>query len=198
MEHPALQAAIWPDCPVSFDTNGLALILLTSGCRRQDARIQARVVLKEILGRLSPGAELVETPGGPTLAGSNITISLSYATDKVLIGLSCRHALGVDIVAIDHFPEIEALSRLYLPEAACLCVLVATPELRGSIFAKQWAQTEACCKALDLPLSEINAVRERAYAECELPPCRQINDYRIAVALVARKVAFRDPAWQTC
>jgi hypothetical protein len=43
---------------------------------------------------------------------------------------------------------------------------------------------EACCKALGLPLAEIDEQRECAYVRCELPECAESADYRIAVALL--------------
>jgi phosphopantetheinyl transferase len=181
MKLPPLKALIWPECPAGFDQNGLALVLLTlpAGTLRAAARSQARAVLRELAVRLLPGApvELVESPRGPQLQGSDIRISLSYAGDKVLIGLSKRHALGVDIVQIDNIPEIGALSGLYLPDsaAATLC---------DENFALSWAQMEACCKALGLPLAEIDPQREKAYATCDLPDCEQIAGYRMAAAVL--------------
>lgn len=180
MKLPPLKALIWPESPAGFDQNGLALVLLTlpAGTRRAAARSQARVVLRELAGRLLPSApiELVETPRGPQLQGSDIRISLSYAGNKVLIGLSQLHALGVDIVQVDNIPEIGALSGLYLPNSA------AAP-LCDENFALRWAEVEACCKALGLPLAEMNEEREKAYAACDLLDCEQIAGYRMAAAI---------------
>lgn len=129
---------------------------------------------------------LVEASNGPLLTGADrdIRVSLSYAGDKVLIGLSCGRALGVDIVQIDRIAETRALSRLYLPQSACATVLEAAPDLTDQSFASGWAQMEACCKALSLPLAEIDEEREKAYANCELVDCEQIIGYRMAVAII--------------
>jgi len=135
-----------------------------------------------------PGApvELVEGQHGPMLAGAagDIRISLSYAGDKVLIGLSCTQTIGVDIVQIDRIAETLALSRLYLPAIACATVFEAAPDVKDANFALGWAQLEACCKALGLPLAEIDKKREMAYANCELVDCKQISGYRMAVAIL--------------
>jgi hypothetical protein len=169
---------IWPECPSKPDEHGLALVLLTlpAGMHRSDARSHARAVLKEITDRLSPGAGLVETPTGPQIANPDFRISLSYAGDKVLIGISEGRNLGVDIVKIERIPEIEMLSRLYLPEATGTALSCAD-------FALRWAQMEACCKASGLPLAEINEEREKAYAACDLFDCEQIGGYRMAIAV---------------
>lgn len=168
---------IWPKCPGSFDHNGLALILLNlpADTSRADARELARDVLKKAAFFLLPDQhiELLETPHGPRLSPSCLHVSLSYAGDKTLIGICCERAIGVDIVRIEKFPEIETLSRLYLPE-------IATSD---ADFALAWARVEACCKALNLPLAEIDETRIRAYASCILPDCEQIDDYRMAIAL---------------
>lgn len=185
-----LKPLIWPEHPTGFDLNGLALVILTlpAGTQRTDARRLAREVFRELTGSLLPGApvELVESPHGPTLTGPacHIRISLSYAGDKVLIGLSCTDAIGVDIVQIDRIAETLALSRLYLPEIACAAILEASPDVRDENFALRWAEVEACCKALCLPLSEIDEKRQLAYANCELVDCEQIIGYRIAVAII--------------
>lgn len=185
-----LKALIWPECAAGFDLNGLALVILTlpAGTQRTDARRLAREVLRELTGSLLPGApvELVESPHGPTLTGAAclIRISLSYAGNKVLIGLSCGRAIGVDIVQIDRIAETQALSRLYLPGINCAAILEAAPDVRDENFALRWAEVEACCKALSLPLSEIDEEREKAYAACELIECEQINGYRMAVAIM--------------
>lgn len=191
MPLPPLQPLIWPDYPAAFDPDGLALILFTlpAGTHRPDARLLARAVLRELTAHLLdlPLTKilLIEGPHGPQLSGSDLRISLSYAADKVLIGLSRERAIGVDIVAVDNFPESEALSRLYLPEEACLTVLEA--ELRDEKFALRWAQMEACCKALGLPLAEITREREQAYAGCDLLNCQQIDGYRMSVAIIPKK-----------
>lgn len=190
MKTPPLKPLIWPEHPAGFDQNGLALVILTlpADNQRTDARRLAREVLRELTCRLLPGApvELVDSPHGPTLTGPacHIRISLSYAGDKVLIGLSCTHNIGVDIVQIDRIAETRALSRLYLPQNACATVLEAAPDLTDQSFAEGWAQMEACCKALSLPLTEIDEKREKAYANCELIDCEQINGYRMAVAIM--------------
>ena len=170
---------IWPKCASSFDHNGIALILLDlpADTSRADARKLARDALKKSASRLLPDQhiELFETPHGPRFSPNCLHVSLSYAGDKALIGICCERTIGVDIVRIEKFPEIDALSRLYLPKIpAC-----------DADFALAWAKVEACCKALNLPLAEINETRIKAYASCILPDCEQIDGYSIAVALQA-------------
>ena len=170
-----LKLLIWPERPSRFDHHGLALILLTlpAGTKRADARQMARTTLRECIASLLHAVhfELVEGVHGPLITGSDIRISLSYAGDKALIGLSCGQALGVDIVKIERLDDVETLAKLYLPTN------------NGTDFALAWAQMEACCKALNLPLSEIDEARKLAYAGCELVDCEQMDGYRIAVAI---------------
>lgn len=171
---------IWPECPNAFDSNGLALVLLTlpMGIHRSDARRHARSVLNAMANRLSPGAELVETMSGPQLVDSSVRISLSYAGNKVLIGMSETRELGVDIVKVEPVAEIDALSELYLPKPSGF-----EAKLNDGGFAQRWAELEACCKAAGLPLAEIDAKREQVYAACDLLACEQINGYRMALAV---------------
>ncbi|BCB26668.1 hypothetical protein SKTS_15540 [Sulfurimicrobium lacus] len=171
--------------------NGLALLLLAlpGGTPRAHARLLARQVLRETLGGLlSLPAEqvaLFEGPYGPRLEGaaSDIRVSLSYAGEWALIGLSTGRALGVDIVRIDSLPEVAALARDFLPAAACHAVLAAPLEERDACFAQAWAEMEACSKCLGLPLQEIGAEREQALKACALLSCEQVDGYRIAVAV---------------
>lgn len=178
---------IWPECPAGFDLNGLALVLLTlpASMRRAKARLVCRTVLRELSGRLLglPEIDLIEGPSGPELQG--IGVSISYAGNRVLLGLSRDNRLGVDIVSIEPFPETAELCRLYLPQAARDAVLNGPHDAQCERFALAWAQTEACCKCLGLPLTEIDAAREQAYSGCKLVDCGQIIGYRIAVAVRA-------------
>ena len=184
-----LKPMLWPECAAGFDLNGLALVVFTlpMGTTRLTARTLAREVLRELSGRLLelPSAQIVLIEGihGPMLANTDIRVSLSYAGDKVLIGLCCGTALGVDIVQIDHMAEIDSLSRLYLPKIACLAVREAAPDVRDEAFTLGWAKMEACCKVFSLPLAEIDEKRELAYAGCEFIECEKINGYSMAVAL---------------
>ncbi len=174
MKLSPLKLLIWPECPAEFDHHGLALILLTlpAGTKRADARQMARTTLRECIASLLHAVhiELAEGVHGPLITGSDLRISLSYAGDKALIGIARRRALGVDIVKIESMDDVETLAKLYLPVAP------------NADFALAWAQMEACCKALKLPLSEINDARKLAYASCELVDCEQIDGYRIALA----------------
>lgn len=180
----------WPQQAIQLDGNGLALALLalpTGSARplaRQHARQALRRILGELLGRPAGNIVLHESENGPVLEGAtrNIQISLSYAADRCLIGLSAERPIGVDIVLVEKLPEIETLSRLYLPSAACRAVLAAPPAERDACFALGWAQMEARSKCLGLPLAEIDAPREYALQACELVNCAQTADYRIALA----------------
>ncbi len=174
-QRSTLKPLIWPDTPAGLDNEGLALILLNlpPGTHRAQAGQLARSVLREYLTALLPVVqiEIVESPSGPLITGSDLRISLSYAGDKALIGIARGRQLGVDIVKIECMDDVETLAKLYLPAAP------------NADFALAWAQMEACCKALKLPLSEVNDARKLAYAGCELIDCEQMDGYRIAVAV---------------
>lgn len=177
----------WPQQAIQLDGNGCALILLTlpAATPRFAASHTARQALRQILGELLAHEIILrETAFGPMLdcAARDIRLSLSYAANLCLIGLAERHALGVDIVRIEPLPEIEALSRLYLPHTACRAVLDTPPATRDASFALHWAQMEARSKCLGLPLAEINPQREQALNTCQLIRCVQRNAYRIALA----------------
>jgi phosphopantetheinyl transferase len=168
-----------------LDRQGVNLFLLTlpPATPRTDARQFARVALRKLLSRLTGACsvQLTETLQGPVFPPYQI--SLSYTLDKVLIGLSHKRSLGVDIIQIDYFSGIETLSKLYLPKAACVELLDAPADDRSHIFALAWARMEASCKALRLPLSEMDFYREFALSGCHLPDCEQIEGYKIAVAI---------------
>lgn len=163
-----------PQCPENFDRQTLLLLTLP-GADRAEARARVRAVLAKIAARLSH--RIIETPCGPEFADSGHHISISYASGNALIGISKQRRIGVDIVKIEPISESSALARLYLPDGAS-CI--------GSdeAFAARWASLEACCKALKLPLAEIDPARATAYAQCEMVQCEQIPGYRIALAVV--------------
>ncbi len=171
----SIGALNWPQCPERLDGIALILLDLPHEIPREEARLMARAVVRNAAARLlkKHGITLIETPAGPRIS-EGIHISLSYAEGKALIGLSDERPLGVDIVRIASIPEADALTRLYLPPCG------------DADFELNWARMEACCKALNLPLAEIDEEREKAYSGCDLPECRQIKGYRMAVAFPAR------------
>ena len=181
MSEAAIKAAIWPQCPDRFDERGIALLMLMlpENTARAEARNHVREVLLQFANRLSLRCELVETPTGPKFADPRLSISISYAPCRALIGIAAGSKLGVDIVKIERIEEAAALCRLYMPKAAT----AQGAEISDEAFAQKWAELEACCKAQELPLTEIDAQRETAYAACDLLECEQPAGYRIALAV---------------
>jgi len=159
----------WPERPAVLEAGGIALLLCELNLPRVDARQLARKRLRELCAQLLNSTELTETLQGPVCPTGYI--SLSYAGNNLLIGLSRDVKLGVDIVAADPPPETGALTRLYLPAFS------------GN-FALAWAQMEACSKALGLPLTENSRERSRQLACCKIIPCEQTDGYQIAVAVI--------------
>lgn len=186
-----LLPSLWPARPLAFDDQGLALILLPLPvpASRAAARALSRQVLRETLGGLlaRPPAKvcLAESAQGPQFddPARNIRISLSYAGAYALIGLAENRRLGVDIVRIDNFPELEMATRLYLPEEDWRALLESPDAARAGRFASGWARMEAGSKCLGLPLAEIGPERAQALRACRFVECRQIDGYRMAVAL---------------
>ncbi len=172
----SIEALNWPQCPERLDGIVLILLDLPHEMPREEARLMARAVVKNAVARLLRKNEitLIETSAGPRIS-EGIHVSLSYAMGKALIGLSSGSPLGVDIVRIASIPEARDLTGLYLP-----------PCSKDADFELNWARMEACCKALNLPLAEIDEAREKAYSSCNLPECRQIEGYRMAVAFPAK------------
>ena len=171
-----IEALNWPRCPERLDGIALILLDLPHETPREKARLMARAVVRNAAARLlkRESITLVETPSGPWIS-EGLHVSLSYAEGKALIGLSSDRPLGVDIVKIASIPEADALAGLYLPSSR-----------KVADFELNWARMEACCKALNLPLAEMDEAREMAYASCDLPECSQIEGYRMAVAFPAR------------
>ena len=180
----------WPAQAVALAPGGTALVLLTlpPHTARPQARRHARQALQQMLGALlaRPAQAIIlrEDARGPLLDGAarDIRISLSYAANRCLIGLTEGLAIGVDIVRIENLPESESLARLYLPDAACRALPEAPGAARDAGFALAWAQMEARSKCLGLPLAEIDAQREQALNACALSDCAQTGAYRIALA----------------
>jgi phosphopantetheinyl transferase len=171
--------------PLDPDGINLVIITLPEGINRIDARMLARAAVLQIAHALSTDTtlQLIESPTGPRLSDTRLQFSLSYAGNRLLIGLGPHQNLGVDLVKIDALPDIDALARLYLPAASRLALARTRENLRDGEFASFWAQMEACCKASGLPLAEISAARELVYGRCKLFACQPIDGYRIAVAV---------------
>jgi 4'-phosphopantetheinyl transferase len=181
----------WPEQTVRLNGDGYALVLLKlpRTIARTAARINARLALRQIavglIGVPSLEIYLIETPRGPIFAGlaSDIHISLSYATDRCLIGLCRGHEIGVDIVKIEALPELEALSKLYLPDTEARLIFKLPRAMQAAAFALAWAKLEAGSKCLGLPLEEINPQRELDLIRCQQLTCTQPDGYRIALAI---------------
>lgn len=181
----------WPEQTVALDGDGYALVFLTlpADSNRAAARQYARKALRQLLGdlleRSAEEVVLREGTHGPVLESTapDIRISLSYAGDRCLIGLATGRSLGVDIVSVEDIPEIEALSRLYLPTIDTHALLATPAGERSETFALAWAQMEARSKCLGLPIDEISQQREQALNRCQLVDCTQAATYRIALAI---------------
>lgn len=191
----ALMLQRWTQGPAVFDAQGFALYLLTlpGDCARIEARQRARRLLREVLGdllRLSAArVVLLEGPRGPRPAAGagGIHVSLSYAGEHVLIGLGRKFVVGVDLVCVEDFDELPALTRLYLDQESGRQVMAAPRAALAANFAQAWAEMEARSKCLGLPLAEMRPQRALALQTCGLRSCAAIEGYRAALA-------FRMPA----
>ncbi len=181
-----IQLTRWPTRHIEFDDKGLVLLLVTleTGTTRPQASITARSLLKKICVQLldlnNTQLKLIEHEQGPYIANSTISISLSYANNMLLIGLSRHRRVGVDIVALDCFTEIDNLAHLYLIHPSK--IIDAPPKLKGRYFAQAWSELEARGKSLGLPLCEMSPARAKILLTCELIECEQIPGYHIALA----------------
>lgn len=175
---------------------GLRLLTLPVGTTRETARLIARQQLSAWLAaRFNLSTHFPLNAVHPVLPGSDLHFSLSYARDRVLIGWCRGKKLGVDLVASDDLPadlaEREVLARLYFPPDWQSCA--AAP----ADFAQAWARLEACCKALSLPLSEIDLARQHAYKKCQLFNFKGFFVFSVAMAAVSVQTASlpRNGTW---
>jgi len=149
----------WPQRPVLPPVGQPVVVEVPMSVPRLTARRQLRAVLRELLAHWSgvPAAELplTETAAGPawggSLLGTSVAISFSHAPGGSWLAL-CRGALvGVDAMAVDPFPEMAAVARLYLGPTGDDWLEAADP---GTAFARAWTRREASLKCLKRGLAE--------------------------------------------
>jgi 4'-phosphopantetheinyl transferase len=191
VENMRLNAYEWQNEHLQFDSDGLLLVhfSLTDihpfAARRTHARHVLRQLLSQLLDHPVQTLPLHETPHGPRLAlpFNSIKISLSYATHRGLIGLSQHQGIGVDIVQVVNFNEMNQVAKSYFSDRRYQLILAQQGLEKDTQFAQAWADIEASSKCLGLPLSEMSPARAQQLNQCELRACTPLTEHRLSVAL---------------
>lgn len=86
--------------------------------------------------------------GKPSLSSHpDVQFSMSYASDRALVGLSSAAEIGVDIEMLRVIEDADELADAYFTEAE-------RADLNGTAsFLRGWTRKEACIKAVGLGLS---------------------------------------------
>lgn len=171
------QAYRWPELPATIEPQQPILIVaalppvLATYSPSQwhtESRLFSRQILKQAIARLSNQTEaaihLIETPRGPQLFKTanrlNLSISLSYSSQHLLIGLMQDGQIGVDICPISKLPDWQITAELYLGPVITQAILQLPPNQIPQRFAWEWARFEAQCKCTQQGIVEWSAHQE--------------------------------------
>ncbi len=124
------------------------------------SRAALRGLLGELLGQPAHRLQFAaDERGKPRLADDRARFSLSRSGAAVLIGVSARHDIGVDIERCRDVPELESLARTHLSDAEYQAWRSADGKTAHCRFLSAWTRKEACVKAagvgLALPLPSV-------------------------------------------
>jgi len=148
-----MRTCYWPEQPALPPPGEPVVVRVAVSSSRQEARREARVVLRAVLAAWS-GHEPVweETPRGPVVRGGGFDVSLSYSGGEAWIGLIRGGRIGVDAMRVESFPELDTVARDYLGPVTALRIRQAPDPVRA--FAVAWTAHEATLKCAKHGLNE--------------------------------------------
>lgn len=112
-----------------------------------------------------------------------IGLAISHDGALSLAAIRADGAVGIDVMQVTGFPDLDAVARDYLgPEAAAAFAQLAPAE-RLPAFARAWSGHEARLKCLGRELTEWSADLERELAACRCLPLALPEGYTGALAL---------------
>jgi 4'-phosphopantetheinyl transferase len=172
----------WTDTTLGVDVGSATLSteerkrldrLVTPYARNQflRCRLLMRATLSSYLGCGPSETPLATLPNGkPVVLGGALHVSLSHAREYVLIGVSQRHPIGVDLEWIDPLADpLPAIARILTPQE--VHILSALPDSqRPMATIRHWTRREALLKMWGVGLDTTLPPFAQA------PLARQAND----------------------
>ncbi len=135
---------------------------LRYGCQATRARfVVGRGLLRTVLARYlsQPAQEIrfrLNSQGKPTLADPSpplLHFNVSHSHELVLIAVTRRGEVGIDVERIRPFANDLGLAERYFSAQECGLLRRLAPERRTEAFFHAWTRKEACLKALGVGLS---------------------------------------------
>lgn len=119
------------------------------------SHVALRQVLAHALGLADPAQidYAHNAHGKPQLATGGLHFNMSHSGDWALIGISTRHALGVDLEVCKPMPDASDLAQRHFTPAEYAAYLASPLDQREATFLRCWTRKEACLKALGSGLS---------------------------------------------
>lgn len=113
-----------------------------------------RSILALTLGHSRSRLDLVaDDHGKPRLAGDPLRFNMSRSGPEVLVGISERCEIGVDIEVVRKLPEQKSLARTYLSRREHEAWHECNAESTETRFLEFWTRKEACVKAAGIGLA---------------------------------------------
>jgi 4'-phosphopantetheinyl transferase len=143
--------------------------LLDAAARRRF--VVGRAILRHALGRhlgCPPEAILLGSgaQGKPELAGpsesSRLRFNLSHSGGVVLLGLSARGAIGVDVEQVRDGVDVMAIAARFLGSAQRDALARLAPADRTRRFFETWTMREALLKAAGVGLTGLDALEAQS------------------------------------
>ena len=148
-----MQIYRWPQIPERPSPGEPVLVRVPVSSERKTARREVRAALCAVLTAwLGREPVLEETSHGPVCRDETFDISLSYSGSEAWIGLIYGGRIGVDVMAVESFPEMSDVARNYLgPTTTARIQYAANP---ARVFASAWTMREATLKCYKHSLTE--------------------------------------------
>jgi len=149
-----MRACYWPDLPERPEIGEPVLLRLAlPGMPRATARIEARAALRALLTAWTGHTPVLEeTPHGPIIQRKPADVSLAYGAGEAWIGLIRGGRIGVDVMAVEPFAELDAVALDYLGPAVASRIRAAKHPAQA--FAAAWTEHEARLKCAKRGLTE--------------------------------------------
>ncbi len=124
--------------------------------RYNTSHVALRLILAHVLELADPARIHYQHNafGKPGLDTGSVHFNMSHSGDWALIGVSDRHAIGVDLEVRHHpMPDTPELARRHFTAAEYSAFLASPVDQREATFLRCWTRKEACLKAIGSGLS---------------------------------------------
>ncbi len=156
--------------------------------------VASRGILRNLLGRYlqedPKNLKISYTPQGkPFLPDTSLFFNLSHSQNILLIALSRKNELGVDVESIREKVDHLKIAKRFFTQKELRFILKQPEDLQGQAFYEVWTSKEALLKAKGIGFfSEESRNKEEGFSVLKLPDPSPYHKAALALAELPQKI----------